>query len=159
MSISRINESIPGMFVLVLVHFTWWFQIWSWNSKMLIFFLIFFLCVQFSTCRLLTPAMWKVFSYKIDIISLKRVRLQVFLSVSNTFKCSELLLKMVRWSCVFIKLNLAVKKKEFWMKRVVQIHTMTVCNKSLKLMLHAMIYRIFRVINLSAKLQPMIHPI
>ena len=36
--ISRINEPIPGMFVLFWMHLPWWFQIWSWNSKMLPFF-------------------------------------------------------------------------------------------------------------------------
>ena len=28
------------MFVLIWMHFPWWFQIWSWNSKMLSFFWI-----------------------------------------------------------------------------------------------------------------------
>ena len=28
MSISWINEPIPGMFVLCWMHFSWWFQIW-----------------------------------------------------------------------------------------------------------------------------------
>ena len=37
-AISRTNEPIPGMFVLIWMHFTLWFQIWSWNSKMLTFF-------------------------------------------------------------------------------------------------------------------------
>ena len=36
-SISRINEPIPGMFVLNWNHFSRWFQILSWISKMLIF--------------------------------------------------------------------------------------------------------------------------
>ena len=27
-----------GMFVLILMQFSWWFQIWSWNSKILTFF-------------------------------------------------------------------------------------------------------------------------
>ena len=37
MCISRINKPIPGMFVLIWMHFSWWFQIWSWNFKIFIF--------------------------------------------------------------------------------------------------------------------------
>ena len=54
--ISRINESIPGMFVLIWMHFPWWFQICSWNYKMLTFFKI---IVTILTCRLLTSAALK----------------------------------------------------------------------------------------------------
>ena len=36
--ISRFNETILGMLVLIWMHFYWGFQIWSWNSKMLICF-------------------------------------------------------------------------------------------------------------------------
>ena len=35
MVISGISKPKPGMFVLNLMHFSWWFQIWSWNSKIL----------------------------------------------------------------------------------------------------------------------------
>ena len=37
-TISRIIEPIPGMFVLIWMHFSWWFQIWSRNPTMLTFF-------------------------------------------------------------------------------------------------------------------------
>ena len=37
MCISRINEPIPGMFALIWMHFSWWFQIWLWNSTILKF--------------------------------------------------------------------------------------------------------------------------
>ena len=30
-------KPIPGMFVLIWMHFSWWFQIWAWNSKTLTF--------------------------------------------------------------------------------------------------------------------------
>ena len=56
MSISQINEPIPGMFVHIWMHFSWWFQIWSWNSTILTFFTKF---VKFMTCRLHSPAAWK----------------------------------------------------------------------------------------------------
>ena len=29
---SRFTEPIPGMLVLIWMHFSLWFQIWSWNS-------------------------------------------------------------------------------------------------------------------------------
>ena len=48
-SLSQINEPIPGMFVLIWMHFSLWFQIWSWNSTILNFFTN---IVTFSTCRL-----------------------------------------------------------------------------------------------------------
>ena len=38
-AISRFTEPIPGMFVLIWMYFSWWFQIWSWNSTILTFFL------------------------------------------------------------------------------------------------------------------------
>ena len=56
MSISRIIEQIPGMFVLCWMHFSWWFQIWPWSSTMLTFFTK---CVKFMTCRLHSLAAWK----------------------------------------------------------------------------------------------------
>ena len=55
MAISRFTEPIPGMFVLIWMYFSWWFQIWSWNSQMLTFFTKF---VKFVTCRLHSPAAW-----------------------------------------------------------------------------------------------------
>ena len=57
MSISRINGPIPGMFVLCLMHFSWWIQIWPWHSTMLTFFTEF---VKFMICRLHSPAAWKL---------------------------------------------------------------------------------------------------
>ena len=56
-SISQINEPIPGMFVLCWMHFSRWFQIWPWNSRMLT---IFTKLVTFMTCRLHSPVAWKV---------------------------------------------------------------------------------------------------
>ena len=56
MSISLINEPIPGMFVLYRMHFLRWFQIWPWNSTILTFCTK---CVQFMTCRLHSPVVWK----------------------------------------------------------------------------------------------------
>ena len=47
------NDPVPGMFVLIWMHFPWWFQIWSWNSKMLTFW------KTFCTYLLLTPAALK----------------------------------------------------------------------------------------------------
>ena len=38
-AISQINEPILGMFVLIWMHFSMWFQIWSWNSTIQTFFL------------------------------------------------------------------------------------------------------------------------
>ena len=54
---SRFIEPIPGMFVLVWMYFSWWFQIWSQNSVILTFFTKF---VYFLTCRLHSPprGMW-----------------------------------------------------------------------------------------------------
>ena len=53
--LSRINDPIPGMFVFIWMHFSWWFQIRLWNSKIFTF-------VEnvgtFWRCRLLTPAAW-----------------------------------------------------------------------------------------------------
>ena len=48
-----INQPKLGMFVLIWMHLSWWFQIQFWNSRILTFLDIF---VTFSTCRLLTPA-------------------------------------------------------------------------------------------------------
>ena len=36
-SMSRINKPIPGMFVLIWMHFSLWLQIWSWQSGTLAF--------------------------------------------------------------------------------------------------------------------------
>ena len=55
-AISRINEPIPGMFVLIWMHFSLWIQIWSWNATISTFFTN---CVYFLTCRLHSPAAWK----------------------------------------------------------------------------------------------------
>ena len=44
------------MFVLIWMHFTLWFQIWSWNSTILTFFTNF---VNFLTSRLHSPTAWK----------------------------------------------------------------------------------------------------
>ena len=58
---SRINEPIPGMFVLSWMHFSWWFQIWK--STMLTFFTKY---VTFMTCRLHSPAAWKALTFWIN---------------------------------------------------------------------------------------------
>ena len=56
----RMDEPIPGMFVLFWMQFSSrWFQIWSWNSKFLTFFEHF---VKFWTRCLLMPVVWKVMS-------------------------------------------------------------------------------------------------
>ena len=54
-AISRISAPITGMFVLISMHFSWWFQIWSWNSKMMTFFLNILWFCSLLTCRLPTP--------------------------------------------------------------------------------------------------------
>ena len=54
-AISRITEPIPGMFVLNWMHFSLWFQIWSWTFTFRHFFTNFVSCV---TCRLHSPAAW-----------------------------------------------------------------------------------------------------
>ena len=36
-AISRITKPTPGMFVLIWMHFSWWFQIWRWNLIILTF--------------------------------------------------------------------------------------------------------------------------
>ena len=51
--ISGITKPILGMLVFIWMHFSWWFQIWSWNSTILIYFTKF---VKFLTCRLHSPA-------------------------------------------------------------------------------------------------------
>ena len=38
MANSWINEPITGMFVLISMYYSWWFQIWSWNSTILTIF-------------------------------------------------------------------------------------------------------------------------
>ena len=38
--ILRINEPIPGMFVLIWMYFSWWFQILSWDFTTFIFLTI-----------------------------------------------------------------------------------------------------------------------
>ena len=48
------------MFVLIWMHFSWWFQIWSWNSRILTYFTN---VVTFLTCRLHSPAAWKALRY------------------------------------------------------------------------------------------------
>ena len=53
-AISRINEPIPGMFVLIWIHFSLWFQIWSWNAIISTFLTNF---VKLLTCRLHSPAL------------------------------------------------------------------------------------------------------
>ena len=61
-AISRINEPIPDMFVLIWMHFSLWFQIlWSWNSTILTFFTNF---VNILTCRLHSPAAWKTLRWR-----------------------------------------------------------------------------------------------
>ena len=55
-AISRINEPISGMFVLIWMYFSFWFQILSWNSTIVIFFMNFIKCL---TCRLHSLAAWK----------------------------------------------------------------------------------------------------
>ena len=60
MAISQINETIPGMFVLIRMHFSLWFQIWSWNSTISTFFTNF---VKFLTCCLHSPAAWKTLTH------------------------------------------------------------------------------------------------
>ena len=59
-SISQITEPIPGMFVVIWMHFPWWFQIWSWNSKI---FVIFEYFVKFLACRLHSPAAWNALKH------------------------------------------------------------------------------------------------
>ena len=51
--ISQMNEPIPGMFVLCWMHFSWWFQIWSWIANILTFFEIFWKFVPVVCSRLL----------------------------------------------------------------------------------------------------------
>ena len=58
--ISGITKPKLGMFVLIWMHFSWWFQIWSWNSTILIFFTNFVKCF---TCRLHWPAAWKALNH------------------------------------------------------------------------------------------------
>ena len=58
--ISQITKQILGMFVLIWMHFSWWFQICSWNFKMLTFLQIFW--ETFRAVSLLTPAAWYVLS-------------------------------------------------------------------------------------------------
>ena len=59
-----IIKPIQGMFVLIWMHFSRWFQIKSWNSRMLTFFYKF---VTFLTCRLLASAAWKELSISANI--------------------------------------------------------------------------------------------
>ena len=53
--VSGITKPILGMFVLFLMHFSRWFQIWSWNATILKYFTK---CVKFLTWHLHSPAMW-----------------------------------------------------------------------------------------------------
>ena len=58
--LSQISKQIPDMFVLIWMHFSWWFQIYSLNSRILNFLNIFWHFWTFSEiihCRLLTT--WK----------------------------------------------------------------------------------------------------
>ena len=59
---SRINEPIPGMFVLIWMHFSLWFQIWSWNSKMFLPNLIHFwpvVCTRLPCWHTIILARWQ----------------------------------------------------------------------------------------------------
>ena len=49
-AISRITEPIPGMFVLNWMHFSLWFQIWSWTFTISTFFLQIWLVVLPVVC-------------------------------------------------------------------------------------------------------------
>ena len=54
--ISQSTKPILGMFVLIWLHFSWWFQIWSINSRRLTFFE--------KLCPVVcTPATWEVLRY------------------------------------------------------------------------------------------------
>ena len=57
--ISWICEQITGMLVLICMYFSWWLQIWQWNSTILTFVTKF---VTYFTCRLHSPAAWKALS-------------------------------------------------------------------------------------------------
>ena len=60
--ISGITKPILGMLVLIWMHFSWWFQIWSLNSTILTFVTKLF---TFLTYRLHSPAAWKALSRQI----------------------------------------------------------------------------------------------
>ena len=58
------TSPIPGMFVVIWMHFTWWFQIKSTNPR---------ICYrhfcEIWLCHLLTPALWKVLRHNNMILN------------------------------------------------------------------------------------------
>ena len=79
--ISRISEPITGMFILTSMYFSWWFQIWSWNST------IFTQIVKFLSHGLhSSPAAWKALKLILKIVSFNLIFSWIQLQCKQTLR-------------------------------------------------------------------------